>query len=404
MDSPKVTIITPIYNGEKYLEECIDSVLNQTFADFELICVDDGSTDRTNEILDRYRAADSRVQVYHQKNQYAGVARNTGMDHANGKYVLFLDGDDFFEPDMVQKLYTQIEQDEADICLCGGYQYDDKNKISIPANGYLSRKLLPETIPFSVREAEEVIFNITTMHLHNKLFRSEFIKRNNIRFKPYRLGEDAGFVLHALSSAERITVVNERLFHYRVNTGISVTDSAAGDILAGYETLMEAKKELTERGVYTDKLRKSFANKALGNCMHFFRKASTIDSYCMLFDKMVNGGFEDLDIVDHGKAYYYVEKNYNSFHKMMESQDSFRYIFEQYINLKTDSENQSAQLKKCRQELKESQKELKKTQKELNRTKESLKEREEKIKDIRSSKTFLIGKAVLWLPRKLTGK
>ncbi|HIZ81379.1 MAG TPA: glycosyltransferase [Candidatus Mediterraneibacter pullistercoris] len=397
VQAPEVSIITPIYNGEKYLKECIDSILNQTFADFELICVDDGSTDHTNEILDEYKTKDHRVRVYHQKNQYAGVARNTGMDHAEGKYILFLDSDDFFQPDMVEKLYEQIEKDKADICVCAGYQYDDKNKISIAENGYLNHKLVPEVIPFSVREAEEVIFNFTTMHLYNKMFRFDFIKENGIRFKPYRLGEDAGFVLHALALAKSITIVDEKLFHYRINTGISVTDSAPGNIMAGYNTLLEARSELIERGVYTEKLQKSFANKALGNCMYFFKKASTFEAYCRLYENLVNGGFKDLDIVDHGKEYFYVEKNYKNFLKMMECKDPFRYLFGQYVDLKAVNYSQSVQIKK-------NKKELKKVKQELKRIKEELKEKDRRIKEIRNSETYLIGKALLWLPRKILGK
>lgn len=397
MSQVQVSVITPIYNGEKYLEECIDSILGQTFKEFELICVDDGSTDRTNEILDRYSALDERVHVFHQKNQYAGIARNTGMDHAKGKYVLFLDADDFFEKNMIQKMYEQIEEDGAEICVCDGYQYDDQNKVSMNGKGYLNKKRLPNIIPFSIKDAEEVIFNFTTMHLYNKLFQFDFIKKNGIRFKPYRLGEDAGFVLHALSAAQKITVVPERLFHYRINTGISVTDSASKDILAGYETLREAKAELEQRGVYTEKVRRSFANKALGNCMHFFRKANTLEAFCTLFNKLIlEGGGTELDIIDYGKDYYYVEKNYSNYHRMLEYKDPFKYLFDIYLDAKCASENQRAQLAGIKQELKEVKKVIKEKEKQIN-------EKNEKIEALRHSKTFLIGKAILWLPRKIWG-
>lgn len=206
MDKAKVSVIVPIYNGEKYLEECLDSILNQTVKDIEIICVDDGSTDRSNEILEKYSSNDARIRIYHQENQFAGIARNTGMKYAEGKYILFLDGDDFFDSSMVEKLYNKSEQDKADICVCDGYRYDDENKVALKSKAYLVHNLLPDKIPFSIEDAEETLFNFTTMNLYNKLYRRDFLERTGIKFKPHRLGEDAGFVLHTLSSAGRITV------------------------------------------------------------------------------------------------------------------------------------------------------------------------------------------------------
>ena len=97
--TPKVSVIIPVYNVEDYLRQCLDSVINQTLKDIEIICVDDGSTDKSLEILHEYEKKDSRITVLTQKNQYAGVARNVGMSVATGKYFVFLDSDDFFEPE-----------------------------------------------------------------------------------------------------------------------------------------------------------------------------------------------------------------------------------------------------------------------------------------------------------------
>lgn len=180
-----MSVIIPIYNGEKYLEQCLESILDQTLKEFEVICVDDGSTDGTTRILDKYIMMDQRIQVYHQSNQYAGVARNTGMKYAKGKYILFLDGDDFFENKMLEKMYAQIERDNADICVCDGYKYDDQNGTFVKGIEYLDAKRIPEKVPFSIKEEGEVIFNFTTMHLWNKMFRFAFIKEQGIKFKPY---------------------------------------------------------------------------------------------------------------------------------------------------------------------------------------------------------------------------
>ena len=110
----KVSVIIPVYNVEPYLKQCMDSVVGQTLKDIEIICVDDGSTDGSLDILKEYATEDSRIQIIEQKNAGAGAARNNGMRHATGKYLSFLDSDDFFEPRMLEKAYDLAEKDQAD--------------------------------------------------------------------------------------------------------------------------------------------------------------------------------------------------------------------------------------------------------------------------------------------------
>lgn len=110
----KVSVIIPVYNVEPYLKQCMDSVVGQTLKDIEIICVDDGSTDGSLDILREYAAEDNRIQIIEQKNAGAGAARNNGMRHATGKYLSFLDSDDFFEPRMLEKAYDLAEKDQAD--------------------------------------------------------------------------------------------------------------------------------------------------------------------------------------------------------------------------------------------------------------------------------------------------
>ena len=104
----KISIIIPCYNIEKYLNKCLMSLFDQTFKDFEIICIDDGSSDDTLNILNKYAKEHSNLRVITQTNQYAGVARNNGMKYAKGEYLLFLDGDDFFELNMLEKLYNKV--------------------------------------------------------------------------------------------------------------------------------------------------------------------------------------------------------------------------------------------------------------------------------------------------------
>ena len=145
----KVSVIIPVYNAEKYLEECLDSLLRQTFTDMEIICVDDGSTDSSAEILKRFQEKDRRIRVLFQENQYAGIARNNGMKIAQGEYLLFLDADDFFEDTLLEKIYSQGKKMGADIVLFGAKQYNRKMGCVSPASWYLKTAAVPEENPFS---------------------------------------------------------------------------------------------------------------------------------------------------------------------------------------------------------------------------------------------------------------
>ena len=113
----KISIIIPVYNCEKYLEECLDSVLRQTLKEYEIICVDDGSTDCTIDILKKYAEQDFRIKVLHQKNQGAGVARNLGLKHAEGEYIAFLDSDDYYlDTDALMCMYEICKKNDVDVC------------------------------------------------------------------------------------------------------------------------------------------------------------------------------------------------------------------------------------------------------------------------------------------------
>ena len=116
--NPKVSIIIPVYNASLYLEQCLECVINQTLKDIEIICVDDGSTDSSVSIINSYAQIDNRIKILQQKNQFAGVARNTGLANATGKYIIFLDSDDNIKKDMIQELYEKAENTSADIVLC----------------------------------------------------------------------------------------------------------------------------------------------------------------------------------------------------------------------------------------------------------------------------------------------
>lgn len=148
MKDIKVSVIIPVYNAQKYLEKCLNSVVSQTLKDIEIICVDDGSSDSSPDILQSFAKKDSRVIIKRQKNLFAGAARNNGMDTARGKYFVFWDSDDFFEKNALEVLYNKCEKERADMCLCAAYCVDGKT----------GRRAVDETFFKKAFSAERICF------------------------------------------------------------------------------------------------------------------------------------------------------------------------------------------------------------------------------------------------------
>ena len=147
----KISVIIPVYNVEKYLRECLDSLINQSFKDFEVICIDDGSTDKSYKILEEYSQKDSRIKVLKQEHNGAGAARNLGIEIAKGKYIQFLDSDDYFEPNMLEELYNTAEKFGADMAVCSARKVDEAGNIVESGNPHSPIKLeiCPINKPFS---------------------------------------------------------------------------------------------------------------------------------------------------------------------------------------------------------------------------------------------------------------
>lgn len=180
----KISIVLPVYNTGEYLNKGIESLLKQTLKDIEIICVNDGSTDNSLQILLDYQNKDNRIVVVSQKNCGAGVARNSGLKIAKGKYVIFLDPDDFFELNMLEKLYLRMELTNAEVCIFQGFYYDNKTKEIITSPVELLREeCIPNQDVFSYRDIPNEIFTITTGGAWNKIFRNDFIKKIVLSFR-----------------------------------------------------------------------------------------------------------------------------------------------------------------------------------------------------------------------------
>ena len=220
----KISVIIPVYNIEKYLPECLDSLLNQTFRDFEIICVNDGSKDDSLKILETYAQKDSRIRVITKENGGSGSARNRGLAEAQGEYIQFVDGDDYFEPQMLEKLYKLAENYNADIAVCSSRKVDDNGKIteSRNPNSPINLDKTPFNKPFSYKDFPNDIFSLLGTMPWNKLYKKELIQNNELRFPKLTGPDDLCFVFMTEVCAERIVVIDDELINYRFNRAGSV--------------------------------------------------------------------------------------------------------------------------------------------------------------------------------------
>lgn len=213
---PKISIIVPVYKVENYINKCIDSVLNQTFKDFELILVDDGSPDRCGKICDEYSKKDSRVRVVHKENGGLSDARNRGIKEAKGEYIGFVDSDDYIDEYMYEILYDNLIKNNADISVCGIYDcYKDK---------IFQNNIDGKVHVFSNQEAlKEVLYGKKlTAFAFNKLYKREVF--DNIRFPVGKIYEDSFLIPTVFANSEKIVLVSVPKYYYIHREG-SITSS-----------------------------------------------------------------------------------------------------------------------------------------------------------------------------------
>ena len=299
----KVSIIIPVYNAEKYLGKCLESLLSQTLQEMEIICVDDGSSDGSPEILKRFQERDGRVRILTQENQYAGAARNNGMKEAQGEYLLFLDADDFFENTLLEKVYNQGKKMEADIVLFGAKQYNDKTGIVSPASWYFKRDALPRENPFSGKTENTDVFAIVTPAPWTKLFRREFVEKQGLSFQGLQNSNDVYFVLTALALAEKITYVDEELVFYRVGMKGSLQGSKSLHPDCFIEAYAGVYHELQRRGIY-ERYEEGFMNILLSGCAHNLRTVTDWELRRRICERMAEPEFAEMGLMERREEYF----------------------------------------------------------------------------------------------------
>lgn len=206
----KVSVIVPVYNVEKYLKRCLDSLINQTLSDIDIICINDGSKDSSLQILEQYAQKDSRIVIYNQENSGLSVARNTGLEHASGEYIGFVDSDDWVDLDFYEKLYNSAKNNNADIAVADFIREHPNKKPK--------RLKLKEEKIYTTPEDK---FMICKVHregcVWNKIYRTEFIKSINLKFVPKMYYEDRDFTIKSLYFSKKLVTTPNTYYRYFVN-------------------------------------------------------------------------------------------------------------------------------------------------------------------------------------------
>ena len=222
---PKVSVILPVYNVGKYLRQSLDSLINQTLKDIEIICVNDGSTDDSYDILEEYKEKDSRIKIIHKENKGTGAARNDGLRLATGECIGFVDPDDWVKPNMFERLYQEIKEKNLDIVMCMPDGYDEKNAVNAPFPYFVDANfehIIDDRI-FNWRDLSP--FNYP-MCVWNKLYTKKMFDDNNIDFAEGLDFEDHKVIFGTLLTAERMYFIREKLYVYRFNReGSVLTDN-----------------------------------------------------------------------------------------------------------------------------------------------------------------------------------
>ena len=268
---PVVSVVMPLYNEEAYLEEALSSIGRQSVQDYELIIVDDGSTDRSLEIIEELKPTLNHCQVFTQRRSYAGTARNRGMDYATGKYVLFLDSDDVFDSNLFEMVINRMDDTNADACVFGGRRFRNSIGDIDEKFSYLRSDLLPEQDTFTFADAPRVFFQITNPTAWTKAFRLDFVRDTGIRFQHHENANDLFFTYANLVSARSICAVQDNLVWYRKHEGSSQL-STKSQPLAFLNALVCLKALLIRRDCY-DLLEESFLKLALANFDYNVRTA-----------------------------------------------------------------------------------------------------------------------------------
>lgn len=324
MDDIKVSVIVPVYNQMEYIKTCILSIQNQTLKDIEIICVDDASSDETPDIIGEFMRQDRRIRYRRNEcNLGPGLSRNVGLDMAKGKYLIFLDSDDYFEKDMLRTVYDMAETADADMVIFSELMEREGSTRPFKYEmEYLCRKLQGEI--FSYKDIPDLIFNIWAGWPWDKFMRTGFIRTNGIRYPDLRNSEDLCFVYAAMVKAERIVWCGRTFVHHRLDIATSVSATQHRHFECSLNAHIILKNELERMKIFHE-VRRSFINEAI-SVLIFFYEGMAEPVQKQYYEYLKEVCFPELDLLNYQADYYYNQAQFRFCSKLSESADYSAFI------------------------------------------------------------------------------
>jgi glycosyltransferase EpsH len=312
MSDPSISVLVAVYNTEAYIKQCLDSILAQSFTDFEVICIDDGSTDGSLDILYQYGGRDNRIVVIHQDNHGVGFTKNLALSKARGKYIMVVDSDDFIEPDTLDATFCLAEQTQAEIVgFPYGYYYEQTGEYS---HNYatVNELYLPKKTVFSSQDIPSTIFQVFTPEVCNKLWLRSFLIENGLHFGYFSYAEDYYLMYWAMAIAQRISACpGKTYYHYRKGRPGSLTADDANPMvfIEPYRALLDKLVSL----MLFETLKQSYVNLTLSGVVYEYTRHGSRDVREKLGEYLRNEGFEKLGLSEQKRDYFYNQNDYDLF-------------------------------------------------------------------------------------------
>ncbi len=337
-NKPKVSIIVPVYNVESYLNRCLDSLINQSFDDIEIICINDGSTDSSLEILKEYEKKDSRVKIINQENQGLSGARNSGIEIAIGDYISFVDSDDWINLDMIKEMYQQANIENADVVICSyTREYSDKSRdkkfnmpeITIYNERDVSLKLHRKIVGPIREELANPDHTDSLVTAWGKLYKSSIIKENYIKFIDTKeIGtEDCLFNVYLFKHIKKAVFINKSYYHYWKENSNSLTATHKANLKDKWINMYNYIKEFLDvnkyEPIFYEALNNRICMSTLGLGLNECNRANKISEInkiknmkSILEDKYISDAFRNLELKyfpRHWRIFYRFNKNKSAF-------------------------------------------------------------------------------------------
>ena len=307
--NPKISVIIPIYNCEKYIKECLSSLFEQTFKNFEIICINDGSTDNTLKILKEFKELDNRIYVFNQNNTGPGITRNIGMNKSKGEYLIFLDSDDIFKKTMLEELYIKIKENDSDVVVCNSQNFEiKKRRKKFYEKNYLIKDEIIKQKTFSSLDIKKDFFNLFIWWPWDKIFKRKYIENLGIKFQNLKSTEDLFFVASAVIAAKKISYLDKILINHRIGIKNSVSNSREKSWDNFYYALKELKKFIKEKDLYK-RFKQDFINYVASFSIWQLENING-KSFCYLYKKLKSEWLNEFGVNKYEKNYFYDLKIY----------------------------------------------------------------------------------------------